>query len=156
LGRLVELAPAPASALGSLHDLLFPGVMGDAVLDAWHDRSSGLEQTVDTRVVGGAHEVELLEPILPLPRLLGQDVRVVGVPTLELPGSGPEESLHRGALGLLLRHLDSLWSSTERAEKAERTEGSSLPSISAHTDHSVFRLLRPLRLLRLLYFGAIT
>src|SRR5262249_28109511 len=104
LGRLIELAPGAASALGGFHDLLFPGVMGDAVLDAWHGRSSGLEQAADAREISRAHEAFLLEPVLPLARLLGQDVRVIRVAALELPGSGAGETLHRGALGLLLRH----------------------------------------------------
>src|SRR4029450_9176785 len=36
LGRLVQLAPAAAGALGGLHDLLLPGVVGDAALDTRH------------------------------------------------------------------------------------------------------------------------
>src|SRR5688572_5248714 len=68
-------------------------------------RSLRLEEAVHAREVGRAHEITLLEPVLPLARLLGQDVRVVRVEALELPRPGPLEPLHGGALGLLLRHL---------------------------------------------------
>src|SRR3954451_15945719 len=69
------------------------------------DRSLGLEEAVHAREVGRAHDITLLEPILPLARLLGQDVAVVRVEALELPRAGTLEPLHGGALGLLLRHL---------------------------------------------------
>src|SRR5829696_5832100 len=65
--------------------------------------SLGLEQAVHAREIGRAHERFLLELVLPLARLLGQDVAVVGTPALELARSRPREALHRGALGLLLR-----------------------------------------------------
>src|SRR6478752_2022840 len=69
-GRLVQLAAAAASALCGLHDLLLPGVVGDTVLDARHGRSLRLQKAVDAREVRRAHEVTLLEPILPLADLL--------------------------------------------------------------------------------------
>src|SRR5882724_7570992 len=65
---------------------------------------SGQEEAVDAGEIGRAHEGSFLEPVLPLARLLGQDVRVVRMEPLELPRTGPDEALHRGALGFLLRH----------------------------------------------------
>src|SRR6185295_5694439 len=68
------------------------------------ETSSGLEEAVYAREVGRAHQGTLLEPVLPLARLLGQDVGVVRVEPLQLPRPGSQEALHRGAFGLLLRH----------------------------------------------------
>src|SRR5512133_3726408 len=79
--------------------------MGNATLDAGHGSSLRLEETADARKIGGAHEVALLEPVLPLAGLLGQDVTVVGVPALELPTTCDLEALHGRAFGFLLRHL---------------------------------------------------
>src|SRR5688500_4957353 len=72
------------------------------------DRSLRLEEAVHAREVGRAHEVALLEPVLPLARLLGEDVAVVGVPTLQLARPRLLEPLHGGPLGLLLRHFHSV------------------------------------------------
>src|SRR3954468_7577123 len=105
LGRLVQLAPAATSTLGGFHDLLFSGVMGHAVLDPGHWRISlRLKETADAREIGRADEISLLQPVLPLARLLGQNVTVVRVPALEFATAGGLEALHRGSLRFLLRH----------------------------------------------------
>src|SRR6188474_1740928 len=64
--------------------------------------SLGLQQAVDAREIGGAHQLGLAELVLPLARLLGQDVPLVGPAALELAGPGAGKPLHRGALGLHL------------------------------------------------------
>src|SRR5687768_10729739 len=108
LRRLVQLAPSAAGALRGFHDLLLAGVVRDAVLYARHGCSLRLQEATDARKIGRAHDITLLEPVLPLARLLGQDVTVVGVEALELPRPGLLEALHRGALGFHLRHFDLL------------------------------------------------
>src|SRR5215216_4692851 len=105
LGRLVQFAPAAPSALGGLHDFLLSGVMGDAALDPRHWLSLRLKETADAGEIGGGDEVTLLQPILPLARLLGQDVSMVRMPALELPAPGGLEALHCGPFGLLLWHV---------------------------------------------------
>src|SRR5689334_2909539 len=107
LGGLVELAPATPSTLGGLHDFLLAGVMGHATLHAGHRSSLRLEEPTHSREIRRAHQVALLEPVLPLARLLGQNMTVVRVPAFELATAGGLETLHCRAFGLLLRHLYS-------------------------------------------------
>src|SRR4051794_19502176 len=71
-------------------------------------RSLRLEEAADAREVGRAHQIALLEPVLPLARLLGQNVCVVCVPALELARPGLLEALHGGTFGFLLRHFRSV------------------------------------------------
>ena len=63
------------------------------------------KETADAREIGGADEIALLQPILPLARLLGQDVRVIGVPALQLASSRSLEALHGCPFGFLLWHV---------------------------------------------------
>src|SRR5512135_529231 len=70
---------------------------------------SGQEEAVDAGEVGRAHEVGLFEPVLPLARLLGQDVRMVRVEPLQLARSGAEEALGGRPLGLLLWHVTPVY-----------------------------------------------
>src|ERR1043166_5795707 len=70
--------------------------------------SLGLQQPVHAPEIGGAHQRGFAELVLPLARLLGQNVPLVRAAPLELPAPGAGEALHRGALGLHFRHCDLL------------------------------------------------
>src|ERR671923_2943541 len=105
LADLYSLLRPPRAPLAACMIFFFRAWCATPLLTRGMDRSLRLEQAVHAREVGGAHQVALLEPVLPLARLLGQDVRVVRVEALELPGPGPLEPLHGSALGLLLRHF---------------------------------------------------
>src|SRR5206468_2836291 len=94
LGGLVQLAAGLEAALGGLHDLLLARVVRDTVLDARHGTVLlGLEQAVHAPEVGRAHQPRLAQLVLPLARLLGKDVPLVGLPPLELARARAGEAL---------------------------------------------------------------
>src|SRR5262249_42741584 len=68
------------------------------------DSLLGLQQPVHAPEVGGAHQRGLAELVLPLARLLSQNVPLVRAAPLELAAAGAGEALHGGAFGFLLRH----------------------------------------------------
>src|SRR5919109_2282229 len=104
LAALYSLLRPPRAPLAACMIFFFRAWWATPLLTRGMVRSLRLEEAVHAREVGGAHQIGLLEPVLPLARLLGQDVRVVRVEALELPAAGPLEPLHGGALGFLLRH----------------------------------------------------
>src|SRR5918999_1258618 len=109
LAALYSLLRPPRAPLAACMIFFFRAWCATPLLTRGMVRSLRLEETVDARIVGGAHQVRLLQLVLPLARLLGEDVAVVGVPTLQLSRTGPLEPLHGGALGLLLGHLFVLY-----------------------------------------------
>src|SRR5918994_8003849 len=109
LAALYSLLRPPRAPLAACMIFFFRAWCATPLLTRGMVRSLRLEETVDARIVGGAHQVRLLEPVFPLARLLGEDVAVVGMPTLQLPRAGPLEPLHGGALGFLLRHVVVLY-----------------------------------------------
>src|SRR5688500_10219072 len=100
LAALYSLLRPPRAPLAACMIFFFRAWWATPLFTRGMVRSLRLEEAVDAREIGGAHEVALLELVLPLARLLRQDVAVVGMPTLQLPGAGPLEPLHGGALGL--------------------------------------------------------
>src|SRR4051795_11417160 len=104
LAALYSLLRPPRAPLAASMIFFFRAWWATPDLTRGMDRSLGLEESVHAREVGRAHDITLLEPILPLARLLGQDVAVVRVEALELPRAGASEPLHGGAFCLLLRH----------------------------------------------------
>src|SRR5688572_21373170 len=105
LAALYSLLRPPRAPLAACMIFFFRAWCATPLFTRGMARSLRLEETVDARVVGRAHQVGLLEPILPLARLLRQDVRVIRVPPLQLSRAGPLEPLHGGALRFLLRHI---------------------------------------------------
>src|ERR687897_1588343 len=105
LAALYSLLRPPRAPLAACMIFFFRAWWATPLLTRGMVRSLCLEEAVHAREIGGAHEVALLELVLPLACLLGQNVRVIRVAALELPGPRPLEPLHGGALGLLLRHF---------------------------------------------------
>src|ERR687889_2665849 len=101
---LYSLLRPPRAPLAACMIFFFRAWCATPLLTRGMVRSLRLEEAVHAREVGRAHEVALLELVLPLARLLGEDVAVVGVPTLQLARPRLAEPLHGGPLGLLLRH----------------------------------------------------
>src|SRR3954452_10687087 len=104
LAALYNLLRPPPAPLAASMIFFFRAWWATPDLTRGMDRSLRLEEAVHAREVGRAHDIALLEPVLPLARLLGQDVTVVRVEAFELPRAGANEPLHGGALGLLLGH----------------------------------------------------
>src|ERR1044071_2243265 len=70
--------------------------------------SLGLQQPVHAPEIGGAHQRGFAELVLPLARLLGQNVPLVRAAPLELAAPGAGEALHGGAFRLHLGHTEFL------------------------------------------------
>src|SRR5918999_3651254 len=105
LAALYSLLRPPRAPLAASMIFFLRAWWATPLLTRGIGRSLRLEETADAREVGRAHEVALLEPVFPLARLLRQDVRVIGMPALELATPGGLEALHRRSLGFLLRHF---------------------------------------------------
>src|SRR5688572_3416195 len=109
LGDAEDLATGVVVALGLLQDFLVTATRRNTTLNSCHFSVSSeiRKHAVQTARVLGTNVVRLPEVALPLGRLLGEDVALVGVAALVLAGSGLPEALGRRPIGLDLGHWGS-------------------------------------------------
>src|SRR4029079_18341421 len=105
LAALYSLLRPPRAPLAASMIFFFRAWCATPLLTRGMRRSLRLEEAVDAGVVGGADQIGLLQPVLPLARLLGEDVRVVRVEALELPRPRPGKPLRGGTFRFLLGHV---------------------------------------------------